>query len=76
MWVKRLFTYGVDPDAEIGGVEGHCQDVCLGVDGHWVSVDGSGQQGSCGAIIVQHRCQQRRSLLLRAAQGDCHALSW
>lgn len=57
-WVKWPFTDGVDPDAEIGGVEGHRQGVCVGVDGHWVSVDGSGQQGRSGVIIVQHRRQQ------------------
>lgn len=74
--VQWLFTYGVDPDAEIGGVEGHCQGVGVGVDGHRVSVDGSGQQGRRGAIIVQHRRQQRRRLRLRAAHGDRHALSW
>lgn len=75
-WVKWPFTYGVDPDAEIGGVEGHRRGVCVGVDGHWVSVDGSGQQGRRGVVIVQHRRQQRRRFPLRAAHGDRHALSW
>lgn len=70
------FTYGVDPDAELRGAEGHRQAVCVGVDGLWVLVDGSSQQRRRRVVAVQHRGQQRRSLLLCAAHCDSHTLSW
>ena len=69
------FTYGVDPDAELRGAERHRQTVCAGVDSGRVLVDGSSQQRCSSTVAVQHRGQQRRSLLLRAAHGDRHILS-
>lgn len=73
--LKRPLTYGVDPDAEVGGVEGHRQGVRVGVDAHRVLVDGSGQQGRRRVVVVQHGRQQRGRLRLRAAHGHRHALS-
>lgn len=70
------FTYGVDPDAKFRGVEGHRQIIRVVVDGDWVLMDCSSQQRSCCVVTVQHRCQQRRGLLLCPAHCDCHALSW
>lgn len=70
------FTYGVDPNAELRGVKGHHEAICVGVDGRWVLVDGTSQQRSCRVVTVQHCGQQRCCLLLCAADSDRHTLSY
>lgn len=72
----RPFTYGVDPNAELGGIKGHHEAVCVGVDGRRVLVDGTSQQRSCRVVTVQHCRQQHCGLLLCAADSDRHTLSY
>lgn len=70
-----LFTYRVDPDAQLGGVKGHGQPVCVSVDGVRVLVDGSSQEGRCRAVTIQDGGQEGGGLILCAAHRHCHALS-
>lgn len=70
------FTYGVDPNAELRGVKGHHEAICVGVDGRWVLVDGTSQQRSCRVVTVQHCGQQCCGLPLCAADCDRHTLSY
>lgn len=81
-WISSLqqnvepLTNRIDPDAKLGGAEGYCQSLCVGVNARWVLVDSSCKEGCCCLVTIQHRGQQRRSFLLCAAHRDCHTLSW
>lgn len=70
-----LYTYRVDPNAELGRVKGHGQPVCVSVDGGRVLVDSTSQQRSCCAVTIQHGGQQGGSLILCAAHRYGHTLS-
>lgn len=72
----ELFTYGIDPDAELRGAEGNSQAISVCLDGRRVLVDGFSQQRSCCVVTVKHGGQQCRRLLRCATNRDYHTLSW
>lgn len=72
---SSLFTYRVNPDAELGGVKGHGQPVCVSVHSGWVLVDGTSQEQRRCAVPIQDGGQQGGGLIFCAAHCHGHTLS-